>query len=342
MDRSVGGGFSGHVQNSFDSSRPLRVSYPRHLSGIIAYIFQGPHIERRGDNRRENRRPTGLHAGGRGCGTHPVTPQAMAVNQEQFFRTSFSPAPYTVTNPVNDTNGFFHESPQGALPNTSPPRHPPRNRHHPHTQSSPLISGHPAFNPEGRSYNVEVSPGRPFPLDVTQATQQGKGGSMAAVGSSIQPPARPPRAGSTNVFPIQRRERLPCPVSGCPTSLSRIQDQRRHLLTHLPHWIYCPVFDCSWRGDRLSTFVRHWGNDHHPSGSIQVPTEDHFKIYDPQPLIKAISEATICVQGAQKHAISMVKQRALDLRKPALYENPWGSKWKKLKNSDPRPMLPTN
>ncbi|KAN0116324.1 hypothetical protein V8E52_005943 [Russula decolorans] len=319
MDGSLGGGFSGHVQNCFDSSRPL----------------QGPHIdsERRGDNRQENR-----HPGGRGRGTHPITPQAIAVNQGRFFRPSFPPAPYTVTNPVNDTDGFFHGTPQGALSNTFPPRHPLRNNHHPHTQSSP-IGGHPAFN-LGGSYNMEASRPGPFPLDVTQATQKGIGGSMAAVGSSIQPPALSPRAGSTDVFPTQRRQSLPCPVSGCPTSLSRIQDQRRHLLTHLPHWIHCPVSDCSWRGDRLNAFVRHWGNDH-PSAGIQVPKEDHFKTYDPQPLMKAISEATLCVQDAQKHAISMVKQRALDLRKPELFENPWGSKWKKLKNSDPRHMLPT-
>jgi hypothetical protein len=165
---------------------------------------------------------------------------------------------------------------------------------------------------------------------------------MAAVGS-IQPPALSPQAGSIDVFPIQRRRvpSLPCPVSGCPSSLGRTQDQRRHLLTHLPHWIHCPVPDCLWRGDRLNAFVRHWGNDH-PSG-IQVPKEDEWKTYDPQPLMKAISEGTHCIQVAQKHAISMVKKRALELRKPELFENPWGSKckWTRLRNSDPRYVVPT-
>jgi hypothetical protein len=259
------------------------------------------------------------------------------VDQGHFFGPSFSsPAPYT--NPVNNTDGFFHETPhwQGALSNTSPPRDPPRNHHHHHTQSSPLVSGHPTLN-LGGSYNMEAS--RAFPPHATQATQEGIGGSMAAVGS-IQPPALSPQAGSIDGFPIQRRHSLPCPVSGCPTSLSRTQDQRRHLLTHLPHWIHCPVPDCSWRGDRLNAFARHWGNDH-PS-SIQAPNEDQCKTYDPLPLMRAIAEGTLCIQDAQKYAISTVKQRALELRKPELFENPWGSKWKKLKNSGPRHIVPTS
>jgi hypothetical protein len=57
--------------------------------------------------------------------------------------------------------------------------------------------------------------------------------------------------------------------------------------------------------------------------------------------MKAISEGTLCIQVAQMRAISMVKKRALELRKPELFENPWGSKWKRLRNSDPRYVVPT-
>ncbi|KAF8494577.1 hypothetical protein F5888DRAFT_629022 [Russula emetica] len=327
MDGSPGGGFSGHIQHRFDSSGPLRA----------------PHFERRGDNRLENRYlgPTG-QPGGRGRGTHPITPQVTVVNQGHFSGPSFSPAPYA--NPVNNnTDRFFYGTRQGALSNASPPRHPPTNHHYPHSQSSQLISGHPAFN-VGGSYNMDAAASRTFPPDVTRATQEGIGGSVAQVGS-IQPPAHSPQAGSIDIFRIQRRRvhSLPCPVSGCPSSLSRTQDQRRHLLTHLPHWIHCPAPDCFWRGDRLNAFVRHWGNDHHhpTTGSTQVPNEDQCKTFDPQPLMKAISEG-FCIQAAQKHAISMVKKRALELRKPELSENPWGSKWKRQKNSDPRHMVPTS
>jgi hypothetical protein len=279
-------------------------------------MLQAPHFERRGDNRREYRYPTGQRGqpGGRGRGTHPITPQVTAVNQGQFFGSSFSPAPYT--NPVNNTvtNGFSHGTPhwQAAPSNsTPPPRDPPGHHHHhhhyPHTQSSPLIRGYPALNP-GSSYNMEAPRAPPaFPLDVTQATQEGIGGSMAAMGS-IRQPALSPQAGSVDVFPIQRRHSLPCPVSHCPTSLSRTQDQRRHLLTHLPHCIHCPAPDCSWRGDRPNAFARHWNNDHPPG--IQVPNEGHCRTYDPQPLMRSIAEGTLCIQDAQKYAISMVKQRA--------------------------------
>jgi len=337
MDGSLGGGFSGHNQNCFDSSGRLRVSFSHHLSLLTAYILQAPYFERRGDNQREIRHPT-VQPRGRGHGTHPITPQPIVVNQGYFLGPSFAPAPYA--NPVNNTDGFFHGTPQRVLSNTIPLRHPPapRNHHHPHTQSSPLISGHTAFN-LGGSYNMEAA-SRVSPLDVTQASQEGIGASSAAVGS-IQPPPLSPQGGSIDVFPNQRRmHSLPCPVSGCTSSLSRTQDQRRHLLTHLPHWIHCPAPDCIWRGDRFNAFVRHWGNDH-PSGN-QVPNESQCKTYDPQPLMKAIYEGTLCIQDAQNYAISMVKNRALQLRKLELSEDPWGSKWKRLRNSDQRHMVSTS
>jgi hypothetical protein len=301
---------------------------------MIAYILQASHLERRRDNRRENR-----HTGqpeGRGRGIHPTTPQVAAADRGRFFGPSLSPAPYT--NPVNGSDGFFNGSPQGAPLNTSPPRHPPKNHRHFYTQSSPPMSGDPTFN-LGGSYNMEAAPA--FPLDVTQASQEGLRGPMAAVGSTRPPALSPHQARSIDVFPIQRRRMhsLPCPVSGCPTSLSRVQDQRRHLLTHLPHWIHCPVPDCIWRGDRYNAFLKHWGNDH-PS-RIPVPDEDQYKTYDPQQLMKAISEG-VCIQDAQKYAISIVKKRALEFRKPELSENPWGSRWKKQRNSDLRHLVPMN
>ena len=302
----------------------------------------------RGNNQWENRHSTGQPGGrgrdrGRGRGTHPITPPAIVANQGHFNGPSFSPESYA--NPVNNTpDGFFHGTPQGALLDAPHPRYPPGNHHHhhhphPHTQSlsPPLIRGHPAFN-VGESYNMQAS--RAFPLNVTQATQEGIGGPMAAAHSIRQPALSPqPQAGSIDAYPIQRRNGLPCPVSDCASSLGRSQDQRRHLLTHLPHWLHCPAPGCCWRGDRLHGFMRHWGNDH-PS-RIRVPN-DQCRTYDPQPLMKEISEGTLRIQAAQMRAISMVKKRAIVLQKPELFENPWGSKWKKLRNSDPHQMVPTS
>jgi hypothetical protein len=298
MDDNPGGRFPGHIQNRFGSPPPLRVSFAA-ISSLSSdsddYILQAPHFERRGDDRWGNR-PTSQTRG-----THPIIPQATVVNQRQFLEPPFPPAPYT--NPVNNTGGFFHGAPQG-LPNTSPPRCPPGNHlhHHLHTQPSPvLVGGHPSFD---RGGNCNMGASRAFS----------------------------PQAGSSDISPIQRRQSLPCPVSRCQSFLGRAQDQKRHLLTHLPHWIHCPAHDCFWRGDRLNAFGRHWSNAH-PS-SIRAPHEDEYRTYDPQPLMRAISEGNLNIQDAQRHAISMVRGRAVELSKPELSDNPWGSKCKRLKNSD--------
>ena len=335
MDNTPDGRFSGHIQSRFGSSVPLRVSLPAILSlsnNNNGHILQAPHSERRGDTLWENR-PTSQPQG-QGSGTHSITPQATVVNQGLSFGPSFPPAPYT--NPVDSTGGFLHGTHQGGLSNTSPPQHQPGNHHHhhPHTQSSPvLINGHHSFN-HGRSYNMEAS--RAPPPDLTQATHQASEGPMAEV-SSIRRPARAlsPQAGSSHIL-----QSLPCPVSRCQSSLGRTQEQKRHLLTHLPHWIHCPAPECFWRGDRPNAFGRHWST-RHPSG-IRVPCEDEYRTYDPQPLVRAISEGTLDIQDAQGHAISMVRRRASELRNPELSDDPWGSKCKRLKNSDLRHIVPTS
>ena len=228
------------------------------------------------------------------------------VNQGQSFGPSFPPTRYT--NPVNNTGGFS-TGPLGGCRILLP-----------HTQLSPLIVATPHSTPG--SYNMEAS--QTFPPDVTQATQEGNWGSMAEVGS-IQRPARAlsPQAGSNHLFPIQRRrmQSLACPVSDCPRSLGRAQDQRRHLLTHLPHWLHCPAPECDWRGDRFDVFVRHWRNGH-PS-HIRVPNGDECRIYDPHPLMRAISDGTLGIQAAQRETISMVTRRAIEFQKPVLSDGPW-------------------
>lgn len=201
----------------------------------------------------------------------------------------------------------------------SPPQLPRENHH---TPPLLLLNGYPAVNPR-LTHNTKVSHGSP--LLVRQAVQEFIDVSM----SSIQPQAYPPQADIVNVFPNRKRRVYgwPCPVSGCPSSLGRTQEQKRHLLVHLPRWIHCPAPDCSWRGDRLSAFLRHWGNGH-PSGS-QVPHEDQYKLYDPLPLMKDIAEGTLCIRAAQTYAISMVQKKASELGKPELCENLWGRKPRK-------------
>ena len=115
----------------------------------------------------------------------------------------------------------------------------------------------------------------------------------------------------------------PCPA-GCPTLFRRPQDLRRHLSTHLPHWVNCPDPDCSWRGDRLSVFRKHWDTNH-PSSSQDLD-EDKFITYDPWPFVEKIKDGSLSIEDAQQQAMAMVSKKASELRKPELSENPWGRK----------------
>ena len=139
----------------------------------------------------------------------------------------------------------------------------------------------------------------------------------------------PLQSGDTDASPkSQKRVRNhPCPALGCPT-FRRPQDLKRHLSTHLPHWVNCPDPDCSWRGDRLSVFRKHWDSNRHPS-SGQDLDEDQFIIYDPWPFVEKIEAGSLPIQDAQKQAMAMVSKRASELRKPELRENPWGRKRKR-------------
>lgn len=141
----------------------------------------------------------------------------------------------------------------------------------------------------------------------------------------------PPEFGIIDVSPVRRKRprNCPCPVPGCLSWFQRPQERNRHLLTHLPHWIHCPAPGCSWRGDRLSAFRRHWSNGH-PSSSQELG-EDQCKIYDPLPLVEKIVRGSLCIQAAKGVAISMVKGKGIELDKWELCENPWGRKAKKTR-----------
>jgi hypothetical protein len=272
-----------------------------------------------GGDQWENRISTSQREG-RGYDANQIMPREIVVYQDQPLESPSRPASYTSPANANHVDGFLHGTPQGGLYNTSPPQLPPGNHHTP--------GGHPAYNLWGTP-NTAVS--HVHPLVVKQAVQEstGPGGSM----SSIQPPARSPQTGFNDVLPIQKRRvrGWRCPVLNCKSSPSRPQDQKRHLLTHFPRWIYCAVPDCPWRGDRPSAFISHWNRDH-PSSS-QAPHEDQYKIYDPQPLIKEVVEGTLCIRNAQKYAISMVQEKASKLGKPELCDNLWGRRRERLRKA---------
>ena len=116
-----------------------------------------------------------------------------------------------------------------------------------------------------------------------------------------------------------------CPV--CSALLGRSQDRRRHILSHLPHWVQCPDTGCSWRGDRWETLNRHRHNVH-PSSS-QEPDKNIAVIYNPWPLVRGIIEGTTLIEDARAFAISVVERRAFELGKSGLWGDFWGRKGRK-------------
>lgn len=125
-------------------------------------------------------------------------------------------------------------------------------------------------------------------------------------------------------IPQQSARNYPCLAPDCLASFDRPQERRRHLSTHLPHWIHCPYPGCWWRGDRLDVFRGHLGNSHPPSS--QDLDEGQFKTYDPWPLIERIEDGSLSVEEAKNYAMRMVREKGSELGKQELWENPWGRK----------------
>jgi Zinc finger, C2H2 type len=119
----------------------------------------------------------------------------------------------------------------------------------------------------------------------------------------------------------------PCPAgtSVCPASFRRWQDQERHILTHLPHWICCLDPGCSWRGDRRDALKNHWREKHPSSSQEQEHDMNGSMIYDPEPLVEGIITGSISIEEAQSVAESVVERKAQELNKLATWRGDlWG------------------
>lgn len=128
-----------------------------------------------------------------------------------------------------------------------------------------------------------------------------------------------------------------CPILDCAAPLGRPQERKRHVLSHLPHWAYCRVPGCSWRGDRADAFVRHWGKDH-PSSS-QAPSRDEFTIYNPHPLVNAVIKGSIPIGEARETAESMVRIKAQEIGKSEIWGDAWGRRHSEKQKVRPRRSL---
>lgn len=262
--------------------------------------------------------------GGQGRGINPLTEQTFA-----FPRPTLGPSSHTAHHgsPGYHVNEVSRWVPQLELPHIITQRVP--TDHH-YTQVSSAIHDQRACDFLGgqtaESFH-RVSAQRNI-----QAAQRSSRSPTDYIQTSRVAPL-PPEIGVFDVSPNRRDLKRPrnchCPVPDCLSSFHRPQERNRHLLTHLPHWIHCPAPGCSWRGDRLSAFRKHWRSGHPSSG--QALGEGQCKTYDPWPLIEKIVQGTLCIQAAKGIAMSKVKEKGIELDKWKLCENPWGSKAKKTR-----------
>ena len=110
-----------------------------------------------------------------------------------------------------------------------------------------------------------------------------------------------------------------CPI--CAALLGRLQDRKRHMLSHLPHWLQCQAPGCPWRGDRWEHLRVHRLKVH-PSSGQESDTRKSI-IYDPLPLVKGITDNTT-FENAKTIAVSLVEVKAKELKKLELWGDLFG------------------
>ena len=123
-----------------------------------------------------------------------------------------------------------------------------------------------------------------------------------------------------------------CP--DCELKLTRWQDRDRHILTHLPHWIHCPLPHCPWRGNRIKSIKQHWKRQDHLRYHEffgRTPRREQFAIFEPQELVNQIKAGTISTSDAAFQALNSVVMKAEQLQKSSMSENLWGYKLKRPK-----------
>ena len=119
-----------------------------------------------------------------------------------------------------------------------------------------------------------------------------------------------------------KQQTLVCPM--CRTSFKRRQELERHIQSlHLPYWLFCPSPGCRWRGDRVDKLQRH-KNTH--NGQPTPVEEQECQIYNVKMILSFIrdSAGSDIVTTAQRIAVDLVKERALEIGKQEWLEDPWG------------------
>ena len=115
-----------------------------------------------------------------------------------------------------------------------------------------------------------------------------------------------------------------CPA--CGLKLTRRKDLDRHISTHLPHWIHCPLPHCSWRGNRIKS-IDSTGSDRITSGTTSPMAALLDKNNSRYSTHKCswIKAGTISTSDAAAQALIIVAAKANQLQKPSMSENRWAT-----------------
>lgn len=115
-----------------------------------------------------------------------------------------------------------------------------------------------------------------------------------------------------------------CPL--CGRNFIRRTERDRHVGTYLPHWIFCPLDCCSWRGNRAYDLKTHWLTTHADFG--KDPQPDDCRIYNPDPLVQEVVSGESSIERVREIALQAVKIQAPVLGKHGVWEGEWGRKQK--------------
>jgi hypothetical protein len=102
-----------------------------------------------------------------------------------------------------------------------------------------------------------------------------------------------------------------CPV--CGRNFPRPQERNRHIRAVLPHFLFCPISRCAWRGNRSDNLNSHWVTMHANLGAAPKPEE--CMIYDPNPFVQKVVSGELSMESAEASALQAVESRAQELRK---------------------------
>jgi hypothetical protein len=111
-----------------------------------------------------------------------------------------------------------------------------------------------------------------------------------------------------------------CPV--CRQRFGRHQERDRHMLTHLPPWLFCPFLGCPWRGDRSYTLPTHWTKSHADFG--EAPKTEDCKIYNPVSLLQSVIRGELLIEEMTAIAVQAARIRSQELEKVGIWEGEWG------------------